>query len=351
MNKLFATILACALIFSLTACGARGSVDTSGPADGDAAASTYTAENPLVIKCGNSDSEDMATNIFLKEFKEYAESESEGRISVQIYPNSQLGDDAEMLKGVQMGTIQVVLTTGATPSVAGDAAAMVNLPFVFDSYEDWRKAWNGEALDLYNQALEKTGSGFYCLCAGFSGGYSLLSREKCFETLEDLKGFKVRVSPTNINLEFWNNLGAAPTPMSFGDVYTGLNQGTIDGMDHTAALFWAAKFAEVAKYVTITNHSFGTSECIVQKAWLDNLPEDLKEIVVTGLEQYAVRQDELYMATDYEVALAEDFGCTVSYASDEMRAAMREACASIYEKQREITGAEIVDAYLALGQK
>lgn len=351
MKKLFATILACALILSLTACGARGGADTSGSADGDAAASTYTAENPLVIKCGNSDSEDISTNIFLKEFKEYAESESEGRISVEIYPNSQLGDDAEMLKGVQMGTIQVVLTTGATATVAGDAAAMVNLPFVFDTYEDWREAWNGEALDLYNQALEKTGSGLYCLCAGFSGSYGLLSRDKCFETLEDLKGFKVRVTPTDINLEFWNNLGAAPTPMSFGDLYTGLNQGTVDGMDHSLALFYAAKFAEVAKYVTVTDHTFSVGECIVQKAWLDNLPEDLKEIVVTGLGQYAVRQDEILLAVDYAKALEEEFGCTVSYASDEMRAAMREACAGIYEKQREITGAEIIDAYLALGQK
>ena len=187
------------------------------------------------IKVGTIVSESHPDYICMKDvFKPYVEKNSNGKIKVELYPNSQLGGDREMSESVQLGTIQIALP--ATSAIAGfdKRFQVLDLPFLFKSRESAFKALDGELgkkLDSYLAPLGFANLGY------FENGFRhVTNSRKAVYTPADMKGLKLRTMENPMHIAFFKLLGANPTPMNFGELYTALQQKTVDGEENPVAI-------------------------------------------------------------------------------------------------------------------
>lgn len=340
LKKITVSFLILTLILtSFIACG-RGGQSNEGET---------TSENPIVIKFGHTDTETRSAHVAALEFQKYMEENTDGRVKVEIYPNGQLGDDEELLKGVKLGTIQLYNGAGSVGTVAGPQANVIELPFVYNSIQDWETgSFEKGGLEIFNKTLE--GTGLTCIDFGYNGSKNLLSKTKVYKSVDELQGFKVRVTPTDLNLALWKAAGANPTPVSFGEVYTALTQGTVEGVDHTLGVILDMKFYEAAKYITLTNHIYQPYTYVTSQSFLDSLPEDIKATFIDGIHLMAEQQRDLEYKNEegYMKALT-DAGVEIVEMPADARQELREKMLSVYEFQKEVSGADIVDEFLATG--
>lgn len=347
MKKGIALILVLALVLStVVGCGR--------PSDNADAGSDAGAESqdPIVVKISNTDTSSRSTNVACEWFKEYMAEQTDGRVVVEVYPDGQLGDDPESCKGLLLGTVEIYFgLSGVLGGIVGNKMDVVDLPFLYDSYEDWEAgSFEKGGLDLYNELLD--GSGYYCLDFMYNGMKSLVSSKKFYHNTDDLAGYKLRITPTDMNLAVWQALGANPTPMAWGEVYTSLVQGTIDGLDHSLGVFNDYKLYEHAPYVTLTQHQSSPYTVVTSTKFMDSLPEDIKPIFLDGVKQMCEMQraNEHDLEKEY-IQNFLDNGADVYELTKEEKTALYEACADVYEMQRDRTGDEIFDAFLKTAGK
>ena len=346
-TKNLSTLLAFLLITALVCTSFIGCSRGGGSSGGGGGGTT--AEDPIIIKWAHTDTEAKSNSVAALEFKEYMESKTNGRVIVEVYPNAQLGDDEEILKGIKLGTIEIYAGQGVTGMVAGEQANLSELPFVYTSYEDWRiGTFEKGGIDIFNKMLE--GTGLVCVDFQYAGAKHILSSKGFYKELGDLSGFKVRVTPTDLNIAIWQALGANPTPISYGEVYTALSQGVVDGIEHSLGILLDGKFYESCKYLTLTNHTFSPYVIISNAKFVDSLPADIREIFDAGIKHVgdAQRIKEVAQQEQYVQDLI-DFGCEVYVMEEHVLEQMKAAMESVYEYQAKASGRDTIDAWLATG--
>ncbi len=213
----------------------------------------------------------------LQKFAEGVKSRTNGNVTVELFPNSQLGGNTEMVEGVQLGTIDMCNQfAGAFANYVPEMNVLA-LAFLFQSEDHLYKSLNGKAGDVLAEALRK--KGFEPLGYFYGGSRSLMNNVRPINSPEDLKGLKIRTIPTNITLEGVNRMGAIATPMSQADVYSALEQNVLDGWENSPITLYTLKLYEVTKYVSWTRH-FMTPDLftISSKTWA-KLPDEYKTII------------------------------------------------------------------------
>ena len=236
MKKFIAALLSLVMVIGLCSCGGGNSSDTE-----------YTADNPLVFRVSHVEATDSYLHKSCEKFKEYVEDKSEGKIKVEIYPNGELGDYETAIEAVKAGTQQMTCATTSALASYDPKLGLMDLPYLFESKEQMDAAVNGGAVEeLYTQWLEE--NGFYNGGIQYDGARGLSNNKKEVKTPSDLKGLKIRVMQSDLYIKLFDAFGANPTPMSFTDLYTGLQQGTVDGQDNSPMLTYVNKFYEVQKY-------------------------------------------------------------------------------------------------------
>jgi len=231
-----------------------------------------------VIKVGSIDSDSHPTiQAMNKQFKEPVEALSKGRIKVEIYPNGQLGGDREMSEAVQMGTLQMAIP--ATSPLAGfdKRVQILDIPYLFSSRETAFEGIDGELGKTINGYLES--KGFAVLGYLENGMRHVTNSKRPIYKPEDMKGIKIRTMENPMHMAYFKEVGANPTPMSWGELYTALQQKTVDAQENPYALIVDGKFYEVQKYASETGHVFSFELIIANKKFMDSLPQDLREIV------------------------------------------------------------------------
>lgn len=216
--------------------------------------------------------------------------QSGGRIDAQHFPAAQLGGLAEALEGSRIGTIQVT-TAGpdSEEAIAPEIAAFGGAPgFIYKSEEHVDAVLQGplgqECSDI---ARAKTGVEF--VAYGETGFRHILSKRPV-ASLADLSGLKIRVPQLRIWVDFWELLGAAPTPLPYSEQYSALSTGIIDAIDSDVFSIVGFKFHEQAKDLTLTGHWFLPKAVRVNAAWLDSLPQDLQDLVRTSAKEAFAEQ-------------------------------------------------------------
>jgi tripartite ATP-independent transporter DctP family solute receptor len=203
-------------------------------------------------------------------------------LEVKLFPNSGLGQSRQVIEAMQLGT-------GASMHIGGMAefanfckpCGVLGLPFIFKGYDHVERVLDGPVGKELGQDLEK--SGFHVLSYMFSWGYrNVVTTKKEIKTVADLKGLKIRTIPTPVFVGAVNAMGATATPMNFGEVYTSLQTGVIDGYEHTASTTLSFKFYEVAKYVAITQHLLDPTVAAFSLAEWKKLDPKEREIVEQG---------------------------------------------------------------------
>ena len=218
-------------------------------------------------------------HVAAEKFAEYVNANSKN-VEVKIYPSGQLGNERDQMEGLQLGTLD--LRAGGTAIMANliKQFGILDLPYVWRDYEHFHKVIDGEVGTTL--ALEAEKVGVKVLGWFDSWGFRHVLSAKKVEKPSDLKGMKIRCIETPTNIAAIEVMAANPTPMPFGEVYTSLQTGVIDGMEHSSAVILANNFQEVAKNIALTGHLFGPLVMnMSMKSWNKLSVEDQK-IVMDG---------------------------------------------------------------------
>lgn len=355
LKKLIALALTGVLSLSLLAGCSRpsDSANDNPPANasGDPGAATTgetNTEEPIVIKVGHTDSDTRSTHLWTVWVGEWLEEQAPGRFKVEVYPNGQLGDSPDMVAGVKLGTLTMEFDlSSVVSSVSGAATSAVDLPYLYPTYEDWVEGtFENGGLELFNETLAD--SGYYCVGMYYNGMRQVISRTGCYHTPEDLKGQKIRVAQNDLDIKSWNAMGAAPTPMAWGEVITSLSTGTIEALDHSLGVFNDFNIHEIAPYITITNHASSPFPIVCSLEWIESLdPADralIEEAFTLACEQQ--REEERANEMEY-IQRFKDEGATVEELTPEEVEVFKEAVQPVYDDLRSQIGDELMDRWLA----
>ena len=217
-----------------------------------------------------------------KRFSELVAAKSGGKMVVKLYPNASLGKDIAVLSAMQGGTIDMGLMY--TSLLVGNAKAtgLVQLPYLFDTEKEVFAVLDGPVGQKIHASMEPRGIiglGYY----GF-GFIHMISNKRPFNTIDDFKGQKLRVTETPINIEFINALGGNAVPIPYAELYTAFEQKIIDGGSQPLINLQFAKFHEVLKYLSLTRHSYEPQSFLVSKKSWDKLSADEKKVLQDSFE-------------------------------------------------------------------
>ncbi len=245
--------------------------------------SAYAEE--ITIKLGHLANEDNIWHKASVKFGEELSTLTNGRIVVQVFPNESLGKEMDLIKGMQLGTTDMTITGESLQNWA-PMAALLAVPYAYSSLEQMDKVAGGEiGTKIKQQIIERAR---VRPIAYFARGPRDLTSNRPINNLEDLAGLKMRVPNVPLFVDVWKALGAKPTPMAFSEVFTSLQNGTIDAQENPLALIKSASFFEVQKYVNKTEHVRVDNAAFAKKAKeavLKNVNDDIRPIVKELFDQ------------------------------------------------------------------
>lgn len=281
-------------------------------------------------------------------FKRLVEEQSGGRIEVQTFPNRQLGDEKQLLEGLRFGTVDAGVIVNAVVSQLEPSFQINDLPFLYGSVDQAYAVLDGAPGEILAQNLETKG----IVVLGFmEGGFrSMVNNAKPVNSPEDVSGVKYRVMQNPVYIDMFSALGGNAIPMEWGETFMAVQQGTIDGLEMPVALADAAKYYEVAEYLSLTNHTYSVANLLISKRAMDRLPEDLQQIVRdaghAAVAEQRIRQQEVEAVTIEDL---EAKGMTVNHVDD--ITPFRQAVLPIYDKYRDAIGSDLMDSVLAIVQQ
>lgn len=334
ISAMLIVTLTCGL--SLTACGGA-----QGSSSGTETAEVQRYAWPL----GSSSPEDTVTQIYAEKFAEEVDRLSGGSMKISVYPNSVLGGDRELLESCKDGDIPFVVQNTAPQVTFMKDTAVFDMPALFETIDEVREhVDNLEFMELMQQVYHDGG---YELLGYADQGFRVMTTNKKVESLADFKGQKIRTMENSYHMDFWKKLKASPTPMSFSEVYIGLQQGTIDAQENPYEVIVSNKLYEQQDYVVETNHLPHLISLIVSDEFFQDLPEDKQAILVEAAE---IAKEEARQASDDRIAdkikVIEDSGTQIVTLSDELRAEIREAVQPVYDEIEKNVDKKLYNAYM-----
>jgi tripartite ATP-independent transporter DctP family solute receptor len=257
------------------------------------------ASGKIVLRLSHSQApERTALDVLAHCFQERVAALSAGAVEVRIFPNGSLGQEREVVQQVQEGLIDLMASGSAIWGSVAPKLQILDLPFVWRDDAHINKVIEGGVGQvLADHLLEKTG--VHVLGWGGSFGFrNVVTRRKEVRSVADLAGLKIRTIQTTIYLKAVELMGASPTPMAFGEVYTSLETGVIDGFEHDASTTLAQRFYEVSRYVARTEHIPGVLGIWISGKTLARLPADLKTALLVAGREAGAQQRAMGPAED-----------------------------------------------------
>ncbi len=346
MKKWTSIVLAVAMALTLAACGGSPASSAAPAAPAASTAAPASSDQVYTITCSHATAETTSLHAGSVAFKDYVEKASNGRIVVNIYPNAQLGGDRETIEGVQTGEITMMSSSNAVQVNFVPDAVIYDMPFLYPTTEFGRKVLDNED---FKSAISKSyaAAGFHYMGAS-DQGFRTLTCNKPVKTPDDLKGMTIRTMENEYHMATWKALGANPTPLAFNELYTALQQGTVDAQENPIELIYSQKFYEQQKYIVGTNHIFQTIVWIMNENFYQSLPDDLKKVVDEGaavaVEAARKFQDDNLAKNSEEIKKGgSEF---IDLSADEL-AAFSAKVGGVYDMVKKDCGTEVYDAYMA----
>jgi tripartite ATP-independent transporter DctP family solute receptor len=265
-------------------------------------------------------------NVRLREAADRIKEESGGRLDVQIFPNSQLGGDTDMLSQLRTGAIQMFNMSGLILATYVPVASINGIGFAFKDYEQVWTAMDGALGAYVRGAIEK--AGLHVFDNMWDNGYrQVTSSTRPINAPEDLRGFKIRVPVSPLWTSMFKALGASPTSININEVYSALQTRIVEGQENPLSLIDLFRFYEVQKYVSYTNHMWdGFFTLVNARAWA-GLPKNLQDILARNVNAAALKKrDDIRQLNDsLEGELAKKGMAFNKTDTEKFRAAMRSA--------------------------
>ena len=295
MKKLLSLVVIMFILVSISACSSNSSNEQ--PNDNN---EVVNNEMEMVeFKIGITVDLDSHYGKGLLEMKRLLEQYSDNKMTLNIFENSKLGNERDMIEGVSMGTLDMVLSsTGPLPNFS-PMFMIFDLPFIIKDRDAGYKFMDGlkgqEILDSLESKNIK-GLGFW-----ENGFRNVTNNEKEIKSPEDIKGLKIRTMENPIHLASFKQLGATPTPMAWGEVFTALQQGTIDGQENPLVGIHSTKVYEVQKYISLTEHFYSPAVLMVNKSKFDSLSSEMQDVLIKAEKEAREWEREYCRQMDTEL--------------------------------------------------
>ncbi|MCI2267120.1 TRAP transporter substrate-binding protein [Sediminivirga luteola] len=298
------------------------------------------------ITAGHATSTDHFHHRSFLKFKELVEERSSGRIAVSVYPNEVFGGDRELIEAVQLGNLELAAPSSSPLAAFAPEMNVWDLPYLFDDRDHAYRVLDGE----YGTRLLDDLTRFRIKGLGYweNGFRNLTTSGRTIESPEDLRGLSLRTLENAVQMRAWNATGANPTPMAFGEVYIGLQQGTIDAQENPLPLIESQRFYEVQRELVISEHVYTPTPLILSSTFFDQLPADLQDVVEqAGADSVTYCREQAVVDNERARETIESAGVNVSELDEETRgelgALMQEAAEPFV---RSIVGDASVDELL-----
>lgn len=290
MKKKLLVIL---LAVSLAAMGLAGCGGTNDTGDTDSNGDTGTAEQ-IVLRASSSTAPTHPYNEGLRKFAELVAERSDGAIEIDIFDSAQLGDERANIEDLQLGTLDIAVSSTGPLGNFESSFLILDLPYLFTDYDHAHAVLDGSVGQELIAKLEPLG----IIGGAFweNGFREMTNSVRPINTPEDCKGLKLRCMENQAHMAAFSALGMDPTPMAWSEVFTALQQGVIDGQENPIAVIYSSKINEVQPYLAVTNHVYSAAMILFSKKVMDGLSEDQQAILLDAAKEVA----------DYERGLCED---------------------------------------------
>lgn len=291
--------------------------------------------------------EDTITHVFAQTFAEEVERLSGGEMEIQVYSQSTLGGDRELMESCKDGDIPFVVQSPAPQVSFMPELCVFDTPCVFDDIEEARAAIDDpEFFSVIQGIYEDAG---YQILGMADQCFRVMTSSEPFTGMESFKGQKIRTMENTYHIQFWNAVGASPTPMTFSEVYIGLQQGTIDAQENAYELIVSAKLYEQQEVLVQTNAVPDYITLIVSDDFFRDLDKEQQQIVreAAAIAQEKARESADERREQREEELAAE-GMEIVEIDQQTWEEMQEACQPVYENIRKQAGDELVDLYMGV---
>lgn len=271
-----------------------------------------SAEHPLVLKLGHTLDQSHPVHVAMEHMARRVAEKSGGTLLIDIAPNSQLGSETDCIEYVQRGALALTKTSTAPLESFVPAMAVFGIPYAFRDEGHFWKVVEGEI----GQELLAAGDdfGMLGLCYYDAGARSFYTVDRPILQPSDLKGLKIRVQESNTAMQMVAALGGAPTPMMFGELYTGLQQRTVDGAENNPPSFISNRHYEICKQYSLDEHTRTPDMLIVSEIWWRRLTSEQRQWLAEAARESTVVQKRLWQEKTLEaLQIAEQQGVSIHY--------------------------------------
>ena len=349
MKKRILSVLMVAAMTTAVFAGCGSS--STGSASGSTAASTGSAAASGSAAAGDAEYSMIAGtttpdahpyNLGLVKMGELINEKTNGAVKLDVFGNSQLGGERDLIEGLQLGSVQVTCVSTAPLSGFTDMFLVFDLPFIFETTEQARAVMDSEVGEQILHSVDEQG---LVGLAWFENGFrNVTNNVKPVTVPDDLKGIKIRTMENPIHMAAFKIMGADPTPMAMGDVFTALQQGTIDAEENPVPIVETNKFYEVQKYISMTGHLFSPAPVFIGKDYFESLPAEYQDAIKEAADEATPYQRE--QIDEQNVSGLESLKSNGMEANEVEKAPFQDATKSVYDEYvKEGTGCVSPDLY------
>jgi tripartite ATP-independent transporter DctP family solute receptor len=264
----------------------------------------------------------------VKYMGELLSKETNGRLNIKVFPSGQLGEEKDTIQQTQFGVIDMNRINFAALNNIVPETRIPALPFLFRSVDHMHKVLDGAIGDEILKAFEQYG--MVGLAYYDSGARSFYNTKRPIKTLEDMKGMKLRVQPSDLFIDLVKALGANPTPMPYGEVYSGLQTGVVDGAENNWPSYQSSHHYEVAKFYSLTEHSMVPEVLVMSKKTYDKMSKDDQALIRKAAKESVAKMRELWQANEKKSeAIVREAGVQINEVD---KAAFEKAVEPVYAK-------------------
>ena len=301
------------------------------------------------LKLGHAVPQENAYHFGAVKFKELVEAQTKGDVVIDVFPNNQLGTgERDIIEGLQLGTIDIYV--GSTGPMGGfeKKFLLFDFPFLFNDKKHVYTVLDGEIGQYIMGLLDA--KGLHGLAWMENGFRNLTNSKRPVISPKDAAGLKIRTQENKVHMAMWRALGADPTPMAWSEVFTALQQGTIDGQENPVPVIYTSKLYEVQKHLALTRHVFSPAMLIVAKPVFESLPEEYRVIFKNAAQEAALYQREVSQKMEDEfIETLKKNGMEITTPD---LAPFQEASKKVYDDFKGELGddAKLLDQILSLGK-
>ena len=339
-------ILFCVLLMLAGGCAANENrAETTGEVETGVGETGEAEETVQLAVAVSSDWTGVLRGEIFESTAEKLEEWSEGTLSIRLYDRGQLGDDADLIQGVQLGTLNIINGVPASQIAAVPEAALLDAPGIFSSVEQYNRMMENGYLDVMQGYYRQVG---LQLLDSYAVSFRQLSSSQPIFSLADFQGLHIRTMETPYHTAYWSALGAVAMPIPYSELYFALRQGTVAAQENPLYNLISGRLYEVQQYLIQTNHAPMATNYVMNLEQYEALSPEHRSLLERFLEE--LKAEEIQRLPEEEASqleqLSQEHGMEILTPSEELREQMQEASEPMLNLLRQDLGADVVDGFL-----